>query len=77
LLLPLSRAVVELPELPALAAEPAFALPRVSEPWLERWYGLFELAFEPPFPGLATSPPFPVDRPFDAVAVLPRAEKKC
>jgi hypothetical protein len=74
LLPPLSRAVVELPELPALDAEPAFELPRVSEPWLERWYGLFELA-EPPFPGLAVS--FPVDRPFDAAAVLPRAEKKC
>jgi len=48
-----------------------FALPRVSDPWLERWYGLLE--FEPPFPGLATSRLFPVDAP----AVLPREEKKC
>jgi hypothetical protein len=69
---PLSRALAELL---ALAAEPAFELPRASEPWLERWYGLLE--FEPPFPGLAASPLFPVDRPFDAVAVLPREEKKC
>jgi len=53
-----------------------FALPRVSDPWLERWYGLLE--FEPPFPGLATSWLLPVDdRPFDAPAVLPREEKKC
>jgi hypothetical protein len=50
-------------------------MPRASEPWLERWYGLLE--FEPPFPGLAASPLFPVDRPFDAADVLPRAEKKC
>jgi hypothetical protein len=68
---PLSRALAELL---ALAAEPAFELPRASEPWLERWYGLLE--FEPPFPGLAARL-FPVDRLFDAAAVLPRVEKKC
>jgi hypothetical protein len=43
-LLPLSRAIVELPEFPERAAEPAFELPRVpvllsvlrSEFWLDR-----------------------------------------
>lgn len=70
LLLPLSRAAVEPPELPGLGADPEFELPCVSELWLERWNPLFELVF----PGLAT---FPVDLPFDPVAVVPRAEKKC
>jgi hypothetical protein len=70
LLLPLPRAVVELAELPGLDADPEFELARVSDLWPERWNPLFELVF----PGLAT---FPVDLPFDAAAVLPRAEKKC
>ena len=96
LLLPLSRPVVEPPELPDLLAEPQFELPRVSardgelfsgRP--ERWKPLFELLF----PGLAPSRLFPPNPPFgrltfepcdclrpnecDAVAVPPRAEKKC
>lgn len=64
LLLPPSRAAVELP---GLAAEPAFELPRdsalLSELWFARWNPLFE-------------PLFPIDLPFDAV-VAPRVEKKC
>lgn len=89
-LLPLSRVVVDPPELPGLAAEPAFELPRDSklrsELWLECWSPLFELTFElalectfaPVFPGLAPPPSRPVsaDLPLDA-PVVPRAEKKC
>jgi hypothetical protein len=62
--------------LPGLVGELALELPRVSVLlpvllsvfWLDRWKPLFELPF---------SRPFPVDLPFVAVAVLPRAEKKC
>jgi hypothetical protein len=61
--------------------------------WPKRWNPLFDLLFELVFPGRATSRPFPVDLPscrlaFEicdcpranecgAVAVVPRAEKKC
>jgi len=87
LLLP--RADIEPPELPGLSPDPEFELPRVSELWLKRWNPLFELVF----PGRATARPFPIDRLFcrlrfeicdcprsderGAVAVAPRAEKKC
>jgi len=93
LLLPLSRAGAAPPELPGLGAEPQFELPRVSEFWPERWNPLFELVFpgravsrplpvDPPTCRLPfeicdcprPSPPFD-DR--GAVAVVPRAEKKC
>jgi len=87
----LSRAVVDPPELPGLAAEPVFELPRDSklrsELWPECWSPLFELTpefmlewtFEPVFPGLAPPPSRPVsaDLPLDAAPVAPRAEKKC
>jgi hypothetical protein len=36
LLLPLSRALVDAPELPDLGVDPEFALARVSGPWPER-----------------------------------------
>jgi len=93
LLPPLSRTDVEPPELPGLGADPEFELPRVSAFWPKRWDPLLEPVFELPLPGLATSRPFPVDRPScrftfetcdcprsderDAAAVVPRAEKKC
>jgi len=80
LLLPLSPADIEPPELPGLGADPEFELPRASGLWPKRWDPLFEvlfdLMFELLFPGLATSRPFPVDLPFDAFVAL-RAEKKC
>jgi hypothetical protein len=78
-----SRAVVEPPELPGLAAESAFELPRDSklrsELWLECWIPPFALTFEPVFPGLAPPPSRPVsaDLAFDAAPVVLRAEKKC
>src|SRR5450631_559782 len=78
LLLPFPRALGELPELPGRGAEPQFELPRVSwrdgelfRPVERDPAPLFKLLFNPPLPGR----PFPNDRPFDPVAVLPRAEK--
>ncbi len=76
-----SRPGDEPPALPDLDADSALELPRasklrselLSEVWLERWNPLFELLF----PGRETSRPLPIDLPFAAVLVFPRAEKKC
>ncbi len=80
-LLLISRAEVELPELPGRGADPEFKLPRASEPLsefaLECWNPPLELAFELAFPDRATSRLFSIHLPFDADDVALRAEKKC
>jgi len=91
--LPLSRAIVEFPD---LDAEPAFELPRasllLSELLSELRFDrsnplLFDLLFDPElfdlelfeleFPGREPSRLFPIDLLFAADAPPPRAEKKC
>jgi len=72
-LLPLSRAMVELP---GRAVEPTFELPRVSAPLPEFWFERWNPLFEEPFPGRELSRLFPIDLLFDAVDA-PLAEKKC
>jgi len=76
-------------ELPDLAAEPAFKLPRdsaplserlsepLSEPLSEFWFDRCNPPFEEPFPMRELSRLFATDLLFDAAPAPPRAEKKC
>ena len=72
-------------ELPDLAAEPAFELPRDTAPFSEPrsellsefWFDRCKPLFEEAFPIREASRLFATDLLFDSAPAPPRAEKKC